>query len=319
MGTDAMTRILVVVSGAALGAAVWMLAVMWVSPSKEEAEEELIGEATLLSTEVAGQALRPTRVKPTTTLVSIWQIIIGGCAFFFFWTISGYVGLGVAAAEVAIILPLFWKATKSYTIVVERDESLMAWVGNVRDMVSGGSNLKRSITLCAQMAQPPIDAAVLGLTSTLNAGGTLRDAMFVFGDDVASPTSDRLVAMVITASEQGAGGIVDMLNQLIEDTRRSITATREIIRERKKILTTSKWLSVLFTIMIGGAAAFMGQIMQGYKGFLGQTVLIIVMLLWGACVLWLYRVNRPPKEYRITLTTPEEQTRMVAALAEVVA
>ena len=317
-GSGRVTGLLLMFLGAGIGAAVWGVLVVnsRPRPGEQEEQDDLMTDSTAAAAEALGDPAQAKRLKTDTKTFPIWQIVAAAAGFFGVWPLTGYVGLGVAAAEVALLLPLFWKASKAYTLLVSREEALMAWVGNIRDMIRGGSNVQRALTLSAEMGQPPIDGATNTVAQGLRVGVGLREVLFLFAEQVASPTADRLVATLITSSEQGAAGIVDMLNHLVDDTRRSVTSTREIIRERKKVLNNSRAVSIIFTAMIAAAAVFMADIMRGYKGVTGQFILIITMLCWGGCVLWLYSLNRPPGEYRITLTTPEEQEEMILAVAE---
>ena len=217
-----------------------------------------------------------------------------------------------------ILLPLFWRATDAFDYIVDRDEALMSLVSSIRDLLKSGSTVHRAIIRSARVARPPIDEASHSLARELDGGRDMRSALTVFAARVASPTSDQLVATLVTCIEQGASSLASLLDVFLSESRADVASARAVILERKKVLTTSKWTSMIFTFMIAGSAVLLPDIMQGYKGFLGQTILAMAMAMWGAGVFWLYQINRPPVEPRISLVGVSEQEAALRALGTVV-
>ena len=297
-----------IVLGAVMGIAIWGLLVAMLGKSEDEGEERLVTEPVEEITEPPKPIKKPVRV---------WQLPLAGGSFFAGWLLSGYVGLGLAAAESVILLPLFWRATDAYDYIVERDEALMSTVSSIRDLLKSGSTVHRAIIRSTRVALPPIDEAGQALARELDGGRNIRSALSGFAVRVASPTSDQLVATLATCIDQGASSLASLLDVFISEARADVSSARYVILERKKVLTLSKWTSMIFTSVIVGSAVMLPDIMQGYKGVVGQTILVIAMLMWGGGVYWLYQINRPPVEPRINLVGVSEQEAALKSLGSV--
>ena len=294
-----------IVLGAVMGIAVWGLLVAVLGKGEDEDEDRMVTETVEDISEQPRPVKRPVRV---------WQLPLAGGSFFAGWLLSGYVGLGLAAAESVILLPLFWRATDAYDYIVERDEALMSTVSSVRDLLKSGSTVHRAMIRSTRVALPPIDEAAHSLARELDGGRDMRSALSVFAVRVASPTSDQLVATLVTCIDQGASSLASLLDVFISEARADVSSARSVILERKKVLTLSKWTSMIFTSVIVGSAVMLPDIMRGYKGVLGQAILVTAMLMWGGGVYWLYHINRPPAEPRINLVGVSEQEAALRSL-----
>ena len=301
-----MIQLVLMALAAVAAVGVWGIIVSLVKPDEDEAREAGTVEAVAAVAAKIGRGEGTAKPENQTKPVRFWQYPVAAGAFLGFWWLSGFVGLGVAAAECVIMLPLFWVAAAGHETVIKRDDALVAWMGNIRDLLRNNT-VQGSLVLASRVPFGPIAPAVEHMSHNLEAGMAIRPALIRLADDIKSPVCDKMAFALVTAEEEGAPRIMEMMNHLIENAQMEVTGGRETVLARKKALNVSRWLSVMFAGMLAFSALFFGDIMEGYKGVAGQTVLVGVMLLWGSCVFWLYRINRPPPETRTTMTTSEEQ------------
>jgi len=228
-------------------------------------------------------------------------------------------GLGVAVATrwpvgaaLAFVLGWWWPALAggraASQAAIGRVEAVAAWTEMLRDTMAAAAGLEQAITSTRPVAPEPIRAEVTALAARLADGREpLGAALRRFADEVADPSADRVVVSLLLASEQRAQRLGELLGALAAATREEVAMRLRVETERARTRASSR-LIVAFTLALAGAlVAFNRAYLRPFDSPVGQLVLAVVGLAFGAAFWWLAQLGRFEAPERFLRATPQPE------------
>ncbi|NNC92076.1 MAG: hypothetical protein HKN80_06255 [Acidimicrobiia bacterium] len=230
-----------------------------------------------------------------------------------FWAGSSFVGLlsfGVAwamsgawavAAVPALAMAFLPRAYFSRQRSRRLAETVEAWPDGLRDLtasISAGKSLSGAIESMAAGGPPAIRRAFARFP-TLNQMFGTRAALEAIKEDLADPTSDRVIEVLALAYERGGSSVTGILSDLADavgEDLRTIEEIRTAELEQKinaRAVFALPWL-VLLMITIRG-----GPFREFYQGTAGILTVAVGAILSLAGLFIVSRLSRDPAETRV--------------------
>jgi tight adherence protein B len=148
-------------------------------------------------------------------------------AFLVVWSVSGLMAVALPAAAVTGFLPRAW-------LMRRRNQQVLAlqaaWPDGIRDLIgsiSAGMSLGKALELLAEAGPLPLRQAFSRFPYLARVMG-IGPALEVIRLELAHPTSDRVIEVLIVAHAKGGPIVVDILRDLATATTRDVWAYEEI-------------------------------------------------------------------------------------------
>lgn len=230
-----------------------------------------------------------------------------------FWATS----LGVAAATYLLVfaltslpmvslMPAAVVATLPRAYFARRraqrlDEVQRAWPDGLRDLVAAvksGASLPTAIEGLAGFGPLPLRDAFQGFAVYSRSLGVVS-ALEMIKSDLADPTSDRVIEVLILAYERGGAVVPEILSDLAEATTRDLWTMEEIRTEALEQKINSRIVFVLPWIVLVAMTARSGAFREFYASPAGIMVAFVgaVMSLVGVVIA--SRLGTQPHEPRV--------------------
>jgi tight adherence protein B len=232
--------------------------------------------------------------------LQFWAVS-AGCGlltFLLVWLLSGLVVVAVVPAVIVAILPRAWFSHRRAAEVAALQE---AWPDALRDLtasVASGMSLSRALEHLAGWGPPPIRAAFARypvLVRNLGVVGALQSIR----EQLAHPTSDRVIEVLIVAQERGGTIVPQILTDLAAATTRDLRAGEEAEtlaleqRINARVVFIIPWLVlVLLTMRPGPFRDF-------YSHPAGMLVVAVGALASLGGMWWVSHLGREPVEPRV--------------------
>ncbi|HEY7563912.1 MAG TPA: type II secretion system F family protein [Acidimicrobiia bacterium] len=239
------------------------------------------------------------------TPFTFWMTTIGCSvlAFLATWAVSGLLVVAAPAALMVMVLPRAWLMRRRARRVLEVQR---AWPDGLRDLVasiSSGASLPRSIETMARSGPPALRTAFARYPQ-LSRGLGVVPALEVIKAELAHPTSDRVIEVLIVAHERGGPIVLEILRDLAAATTRDTWVAEEIetlALEQKinaRVVFVIPWMVLAFMTMRPG------PFREFYASSAGAVV-IVVGVLASALGMWVAgRLGREPDEPRVSGGSP---------------
>ncbi len=230
---------------------------------------------------------------------------VGSATFVLLAHLTGTLAVAVVPAVVAGMLPRAYLSRRRVSRLREVQES---WPEGIRELtaaIGAGLSMHQALeTLATSGPEPlrhafgryPLLARVLGVVPALE----------VVREDLADPSSDRVIEVLILAHERGGPIVADILGDLADATSRDVRALEEMDTEGLEQRINARAVFVLPWFVLLVLTAQPGH----FRAFYGTVGGLLVVIAGAAmCVLgswWVARLAREPEEPRV-LTRPSEQ------------
>jgi tight adherence protein B len=210
-------------------------------------------------------------------------------------------GVPLVALMPALVVALLPRAYFSRRRMQRLAEVQQAWPDGLRDLVaslSSGMSLPKAVEWLSQsgpealrvaLARYPLLARTLGVTPALE----------VIKEELADPTSDRVIEVLILAYERGGAIVPRILQDLGEATTRDLWAIEEIKTEALEQKINARAVFALPWFVLVALTARQGMFREFYRSPGGAVVIVLgaAMSLLG---IWLVRrLGREPEEPRV--------------------
>ncbi len=165
----------------------------------------------------------------------------------------------------------------------------LAWPDALRELsssIAAGMSLDRSLGELAEAGPAPIRAAFAHFPTLSRALGPVA-ALEVVKEELAHPTSDRVVEVLILAQRRG-GQVLTILEELIEATTDDLNTQEEIKTNalegkiNARIVFALPWFVLLLLVARPGP-------FQGFYRSPAGLAIVVVAALWSLVGLWLVR------------------------------
>jgi len=189
--------------------------------------------------------------------------------------VTGWPVGGLLAAAAVIGGPRLLGGRSGREASIARTEAIAAWTEMVRDSIAAASGLEEAILATAGVAPPAIRAEVTVLVRRME-HQNLSDALAAFGDDVAHPSADLVVAALSIAARMEASDMTGLLSRLAEAIRGEARMRIRVEVGRTRVRTATKVIVGVVGATIALLTVLNRSYLVAYDSPGGQMVLLIV-------------------------------------------
>ncbi|NIA24462.1 MAG: hypothetical protein GWP04_02715 [Gammaproteobacteria bacterium] len=176
-----------------------------------------------------------------------------------------------------------------------------AWPDGLRDLVASvasGMSLARALDRLSERGPVPLRAAFAGFPLMARTVGVVA-ALEIVKAELADPTSDRVLEVLILAQERGGSAVSEILEDLAEAATRDLWALEEIRTESLEQKINARAVFVLPWLVLVALTLREGAFRDFYRSPAGILVVTVGAAL-SALGMWLVaRLGREPDEPRV--------------------
>lgn len=234
------------------------------------------------------------------TVVQFWASVMG-VAVMTFLAVFAVTGLVVVAAVPALVLGSLPRTYFSRKRGKRIDAVQQSWPDGLRDIVSSvrsGASLPAAIENMASFGPQPLREAFHGFGVYARGLGVVP-ALEMVREDLADPTSDRVIEVLVLAYERGGSVVTEILSDLAEATTKDLWTLEQVKSEALEQKINSRVVFVLPWLVLIAMTAQSGAFREFYSTPVGVAVVAVggVLSLFGMAVAT--RLGRRPSEPRV--------------------
>ncbi|MGF1668361.1 MAG: type II secretion system F family protein [Acidimicrobiia bacterium] len=222
----------------------------------------------------------------------------GVAAFLVVLAITGLVVLALAAAMLTAFLP---RAVYARRRALRLSEVQKAWPDGLRDLVASitaGMSLQRAIENLVVTGPLPLRQAFARFPYLARTLGMVP-ALEVVKEELADPTSDRVIEVLILAHQRGGAIVPDILRDLADATVRDVWAIEEIETLALEQKINARAVFVLPWLVLIAITAREGPFREFYASAGGVLVVVVCGVLSGFGMWLVSRLGAEPDEPRV--------------------
>jgi tight adherence protein B len=183
---------------------------------------------------------------------------------------------GAAIAALAVLFgPRLIGGRAARDASVARTESIAAWTEMIRDSISAASGLEEAIVATGPVAPRPIRREVNQLVRRVE-HASLPDALRAFGEEVAHPSADLVVAALTIAARMEASDLTGLLSRLADSIRGEARMRVRVEVGRTRVRTATKVIVGVVGATVALLTLLNREYLRAYDTAGGQVVLIFV-------------------------------------------
>jgi tight adherence protein B len=193
---------------------------------------------------------------------------------------------------------------RAYLARIERLEQLdrqRAWPDGLRDLIASiaaGRSLTQAVNALAEQGPAPLQSAFVRFPQLARMLGT-GPALEVVKQELADPTSDRVLEVLVLAHERGGAIVRAILEDLIDATTRDVKLLDELETEGLEMRINARAVVVLPWLVLVALTARPGPFRAFYQSPGGALTLVVAAGLTIVGVLVLGRLGRERAEPRV--------------------
>lgn len=249
--------------------------------------------------------VRPVKERPTdldVTAVQFWAVSVGAGAVTFL-LVLGLTGLIVVAVMPALLVATLPRAYFSRQRSTRIAEIQQAWPDGLRDLVSSvrsGSSLLTAIESLARYGPQPLRAAFGDFPTYARSLGVVP-ALEMIKSDLAHPTSDRVIEVLILAHSKGGAVVPQILSDLASATTRDTWTLEQIRTEALEQKINSRVVFVLPWLVLVAMTTQSPAFREFYSSPGGVVVVLIGAAMSAVGMMVAARLGRDPVEPRVLI------------------
>lgn len=189
--------------------------------------------------------------------------------------VTGWPVGALLAAGAVLGAPKLIGGKTARAAAIQRTEAIATWTEMVRDSIAAASGLEEAINATAAVAPAPIRPEVRRLVARLERQ-SLTAALAAFGDDLAHPSGDLVVAALSIAARTEASDLTGLLSRLADAIRGEARMRIRIDVGRTQVRTASKVIIGVVGATIALLALLNRDYLAVYADPAGQLVLLFV-------------------------------------------
>jgi tight adherence protein B len=234
------------------------------------------------------------------TPAQFWGAVLGVAVvtFLFVLALTGLVVVSIVPALVVASLPKAYFTQKRARRVAGIQES---WPDGLRDLLSSirsGASLPTALDDLARLGPLPLREAFQGYGVYARSLGVVT-ALEMVRDDLADPTSDRVIEVLILAYERGGGVVTQILEDLAEATTKDLWAMEQVRSENLEQKINSRIVFVLPWLVLVAMTSRSGAFREFYSTSAGVAVAVLGGLLSALGIIVSSRLSAIPSEPRV--------------------
>jgi tight adherence protein B len=239
----------------------------------------------------AGSDLTPRQFR-------VGSVVGGAFTFFVVWVLTQSVAIALVPAVGAAGLPTAWYGRRRQERIAEIQA---AWPDGIRDIlahVGSGATLGRAVEALAVDGPVPLRGAFARFPMQARMLGVVP-ALEIVKEELADPTSDKVIEVLILAHQLGGDLVPDVLRDLID----TIVGDLRTLADIRTAGFEQKVESLLVVVVPWGLLVFLATGPADYREFYrsstGQLVVLIGAVWTAFGVLVLRLVSRAKTEPRV--------------------
>lgn len=226
---------------------------------------------------------------------------VAGTAMVTFLLVYGLTGLVAIAAVPAFVVATLPRAYYARTRAKRLAAVQESWPDGVRDLLASirsGASLPAALEDLARHGPQPLREAFQGFGVYSRSLGVVP-ALEMVRDDLADPTSDRVIEVLVLAHERGGAVVGEILSDLAEAATRDSWAAEQIRGEVLEHKINSRVVFVLPWVVLVAMTARSGAFREFYSTSAGVLVVAVggIMSLIGIFIA--SRLGAVPSEPRV--------------------
>jgi tight adherence protein B len=239
----------------------------------------------------AGVALSPRQFV-------IGSTAVGAVAFGAGTFLTGAVLVAVVPAVAVATLPRAYFGRRR---AAKLREIQVAWPDGLRDLaasIAAGHSLTRAVTNLAETGPDPLRVAFARFPMLARMFGTVP-ALEVVKEELADPTSDRVIEVLILSYERGGSIVKQILDDLVVATTKDVKVLEEIESEGLEMQINARAVLVMPWFVLVALTLRAGPFREFYRSSGGVFVVLVGAALSGLGSLWISRLGRRHEEQRV--------------------
>lgn len=208
--------------------------------------------------------------------VQFWTTVVAaaGVTFFVVYALTELVVVSMVPAIVVATLPRAYYQRKRAQRLARIQE---AWPDGLRDIlasVRSGSSLPSAIEHLATFGPEALREAFQGFDVYSRSLGVVP-ALELVKQDLADPTADRVIEVLILAHERGGAVVPEILEDLAEATTKDLWTMEQVRTEALEQKINSRVVFVLPWLVLVAMTARSGAFREFYSSSAGLLVVVI--------------------------------------------
>ena len=226
------------------------------------------------------------------------SVAVGGVAFIALMALTGapLVALVPAAGVTSFPCAYFSRRRAAHLRQVQA-----AWPDGLRDLIASiaaGRSLPQALNALAASGPAPLQEAFARFPMLSRMLGTVP-ALEVIKEELADPTSDRVIEVLVLAHERGGQIVRDILDDLVAATTRDLKLLEEVETEGLEMKINARAVLVLPWLVLVALTIREGPFRDFYRSTGGLVVVLVAGLLSVAGGVLIARLARTRAEQRV--------------------
>jgi tight adherence protein B len=221
---------------------------------------------------------------------SLLHVTVSAAAGLVIGLVTGWVVGALLAAATAWFLPRLVGPDRVHARQLARIEAIAAWTEMLRDVLSAAAGLEQAILGTAPLAPAAIRDEITTLAARLESGQRLAPSLRRLAGEIADPTADLVLAVLVLAAEHHARQLADLLGSLAATAREQAAMRMRVETGRARTRTTVRVIVATTLAFAAGVVAFNRGYLEVYDSAAGQVVLLLIGALFVASFAWLSHI-----------------------------
>ena len=249
---------------------------------------------------VGAQQLWLTQAGLSISPVQFWgvSLLAGVLAAIAVYFVTGTLLVAIVPGVAAASLPRAYYGSRRAARLRELQD---AWPDGLRDLVASiaaGRSLSGALVELARTGPQPLREAFVRFEAHARMLGTVP-ALEVVREEVADPTSDRVLEVLILASERGGQIVKEILEDLVVATTKDLKVLDEIVTEGLEMRINARAVLVLPWFVLVALTIRGGAFRDFYGSSAGFLVVVIGAALSALGYVWISHLGRSQQEPRV--------------------
>jgi tight adherence protein B len=210
-------------------------------------------------------------------------------------------GAALVAAVPAIAAALIPRAYFGRRRSARLHELQAAWPDGLRDLgasIAAGRSLTHALTAMSETGPVALRDAFARFPTLARVLGTVP-ALEVVKSEVADPTSDRVIEVLVLAYERGGPIVRQILDDLVVATTKDVKVLDEIESEGLEMKINARAVLVIPWLVLVALTVRPGAFRTFYQSAAGLVVVLVGALLSAVGAWWIGRLGRAHQEQRV--------------------
>jgi tight adherence protein B len=223
---------------------------------------------------------------------------VGVVTFAATYLVTGAALVALVPAVAAAMLPRTYFGRRR---VARLRELQASWPDGLRDIgasLAAGRSLAHALVTMAETGPPPLRNAFARFPTLSRMLGPVA-ALEVVKAELADPTSDRVIEVLILAQERGGPIVARILDDLVVATTKDVKVIEEVESEGLEMKLNARAVLVMPWLVLVALTVRGGAFRDFYSSSAGLVVVLVGAALCALGAWWIGRLGRDHEEQRV--------------------